>query len=576
MERISRNLCLNCDTESSITPINGNLASNPKNREITIDVALKNISNKLFDENIDVSPNEPALRAIEKSLDDILKQKYPSFRHSNLPQSITQSESSPILEFKRGMEEGMKFLPTINNNQLMDEFLQDNKVPFPSKNKKDHGLVGRKLKESEEEDRDIVRLNGKKHANSEDLFLVEGRKCKISVLYFKNRDDDLQSETKLEIHESSIDLMTLLIRCSQKIAQNHTQNANQVIKQIRKRSSPNGNGVQRMARIFVDGLDARLNGTNSELYQQCLMPPQETMPDCLDAFHIPILKASQHYAIPIIINAIGKGSKLHIINLGREFDFHWPSLIQALSVLTGGTPKLRITNIETPISGFSPTERIEGDERKLEGLARRFGVPLEYRGMATKWDEICIGDLSIEKDEVLIVTCLRGWEYLGDEFVMYSPKNRVLDIIRQIRPHLFIQGVINGSFSSSFFADRFKQVLLYSSALFDMFDATIPRGDKQRQFLENNLWGRVAFNVIACEGSERFIRPETYKQWHIRNSRAGFEQLPLDRAMLKRIEDKVRGAYHKNFFAVVENEWILLAWKGRAMSALSTWRPRQA
>ncbi|KAJ3683489.1 hypothetical protein LUZ60_013716 [Juncus effusus] len=331
-----------------------------------------------------------------------------------------------------------------------------------------------------------------------------------------------------------------------------------------------------MACIFVDGLEARLNGTKGKAYQQCLIPPQETMPDYLDSFHIPIIKASQYFASPIIINAIGKGSKLHIINLGFESEFHWPSLLHDLSVVTGGPPKLRITNIETPVPGVSPSERIKVAEQKLEGLSRRFGVPLEYRGMATKWDEICIDDLSIEKDEVCIVACLRGWEYLGDEIdIMYSPKNRVLGIIRQIRPHVFIQGILNGSFNSSFFTDRFKQVLLHSSALFDFFDATIPHGSKQRQFLENNLWGNVAFNVIACEGSERFVRPETYKQWHIRNLRAGFEQLPLDRAILKRIEDKVRITFHKNFFVEDDNEWILLGWKGRVMAALSTWHPRK-
>ncbi|KAK3006892.1 hypothetical protein RJ639_009581 [Escallonia herrerae] len=42
-------------------------------------------------------------------------------------------------------------------------------------------------------------------------------------------------------------------------------------------------------------------------------------------------------------------------------------------------------------------------------------------------------------------------------------------------------------------------------------------------------------NVIACEGAERIERPETYKQWQVRNLRAGFRQLPLNDEILDMI-----------------------------------------
>ncbi|KAI4339185.1 hypothetical protein MLD38_024150 [Melastoma candidum] len=50
-----------------------------------------------------------------------------------------------------------------------------------------------------------------------------------------------------------------------------------------------------------------------------------------------------------------------------------------------------------------------------------------------------------------------------------------------------------------------------------------------------------AMNVIACEGSERIERPETYKQWQMRNTRAGFRQLPLNREIveMRRIGSKL-------------------------------------
>ena len=55
-------------------------------------------------------------------------------------------------------------------------------------------------------------------------------------------------------------------------------------------------------------------------------------------------------------------------------------------------------------------------------------------------------------------------------------------------------------------------------------------------------------NVIACEGLERVERPESYKQWQVRNLRAGFKQLPIDEELLQNVKNVVKSEYHKDFF----------------------------
>ncbi|KAJ3694009.1 hypothetical protein LUZ60_009489 [Juncus effusus] len=643
MERISSKLSLNSHRMlSNSIPYNGptcDLASNPNRGpcEMTTDRALKNISSMLFEENNDensnVYPDEASLQAVEKSFYDILGQNYPS--HGNLPQpnweqgyatsTVTFSDSNhgislPIVEFNKGLKEGMKFLPSVGENKSTFDLQCDNKLWFPSNSKEDSHLVGKKAKKGREEDRGLVILQGKKQLNSEDLSLLrgkrhvdfgdlslmKGRKCKISELYFNNREEafdnvlllreeiyvkeairlreikqrEIRLHHKKEIYENLVDLRILLMQCARAISIDDIQCAHQLIEEIRKHSSPHGNGDQRMAHIFVNGLEARLNVADGELYPQLTV--QENLFDHLNTFHMglistPFLFASQYFANHTILNAINKESKLHIIHLGIEYGFHWPCLIHALSQRKGGPPMLRITGIDGPAPGLSPTSRSEVAGKRLEGCARIFGVPFEYRGIVAKWDEICIEDLNIEKDEVLIVNCLRGLEFLGDETdVMYSPKNQFLEIIRQIKPNVFIQGIINGSYSSSFFADRFKQLLLQHSAMFDLLDNNIPRGNnKQRSYLENYVLGQVAINVIACEGTKRFVRPETYKQWHVKNLRSGYNQLPLDSDIIKQIKNKVSKAYDKNFFVEDDNEWLLWGWKGRVMGAISTWRPRE-
>jgi len=95
--------------------------------------------------------------------------------------------------------------------------------------------------------------------------------------------------------------------------------------------------------------------------------------------------------------------------------------------------------------------------------------------------------------------------------------------------------------------------------------------DEHRLLIEREYVGRGALNVIACEGMERIERPETYKQWHMRNLRAGFRPLPLNKEVMKRARYKVSKSYHRDFLVDEDNKWMLQGWKGRVIFALSAW-----
>ena len=118
---------------------------------------------------------------------------------------------------------------------------------------------------------------------------------------------------------------------------------------------------------------------------------------------------------------------------------------------------------------------------------------------------------------------------------------------------------------------RFREALFFYSALFDMMDALAPRDSDERVLVEQELFGHCALNAIACEGSDRVERPETYRQWQVRNDRAGLRQLPLDPDMVKGISKKVKDKYHKDFVVDVDHQWLLQGWKGRILYAMSAW-----
>ncbi|XP_072996896.1 scarecrow-like protein 9 [Typha latifolia] len=527
------------------------------------------------------------------------------------PDIFTQSQ--PVWQFRRGVEEAQKFLPS-EDKLVID--LEASGFSLPREVREE-----RKLIKVESEEYQVHR--GRKNPHRDELDVEEGRSNKQSALYTEetlhemfdkvllhngetctNDVVQLQAALKSEVmkhsHKSNskgsgngkgrgkkqsakevVDLRTLLIHCAQSVATDDRRSAEELLKQIRQHSSPDGDANQRLAHCFADGLQARLAGTGSQQYHS-LMAKRASAADVLKAYQLfmaacPIKKISYSYTNQTIAEITEKANKVHIIDYGIYYGFQWPCLIQRLSNRPGGPPRLRITGIDLPQPGFRPAERIEETGRRLAGYAKRFNVPFEYHPIAAKWETIQIEDLKIEKDEFLVVNCLYRLRNLMDETVeVDSPRSMVLNTIKKMNPDLFVHAIVNGSYSAPFFSTRFREALFHFSALFDMLEANVPRENEQRMLIERTIFGRDALNVISCEGTERVERPETYKQWQVRHLRAGFKQLPLNANLMKIAREKVKLCYHKDFVIDEDNRWLLQGWKGRILYALSTWKPNKA
>ncbi|XP_073144813.1 scarecrow-like protein 30 [Henckelia pumila] len=379
-----------------------------------------------------------------------------------------------------------------------------------------------------------------------------------------------------------IDLMNLLARCAEAVSSFNIAAGEEILKQIRQYSSPYGDANERLAHCFGNALEARMAGTGSALCtafaarriaaSELLKSYQTYVASC------PFKRMSNIFANKSIGRYMRKASRIHVIDFGIMYGFQWPCLIQGLSLRPGGAPLLKITGIDFPQPGFKPAERVEQTGRRLMNYCKRFNVPFEYNAIAKKWENICIEDLKIERDEMVVVNCMYRLHHVPDESAaagVNSPRDCVLKLIKKINPDLFVHGVINGTYNAPFFLTRFREVLHHYSSFFDMLEATIPREDQDRLMYEREVLGREVMNVVACEGVERVERPETYKQCHVRDSRAGFKQLPLNREILREVRSKVCNGYHISFSLEEDGGWMLQGWKGRVMCALSCWKPIQ-
>ncbi|KAK3005121.1 hypothetical protein RJ639_017845 [Escallonia herrerae] len=529
-----------------------------------------------------------------------------------VPDIFTDSQS--LMHYRQGVEEASKFLP-IGNGLLVN--VGDDRL-LPKEQKEETEGVVVKVEKKYDRQYSPDGLRGKKNPYTENLNFDEGRSNKQSAVYSdstvgsdmfdkvllcdggrgesairealqsgatKNMQQNAQSKgsnggkarrKKQGRKKDVVDLRTTLTLCAQAVATNDQRSANELLKQIRQHSSPTGDGMQRLAHYFASGLEARMAGYGTQIFKAFISMPSAA--DVLKAYHLflavsPFRKFSNFFSNKTIMNAAENKTRLHIIDLGILYGFQWPCLIQRLSARTGGPPKLRITGIDFPCPGFRPSERVEETGHRLARYAEKFNVPFEFNAIAQKWETIKIEDLKIDSEELLVVNCFYRLRNLLDETVVVeSPRNIVLNLIRQMNPDIFIQGIVNGSYNAPFFISRFREALFHFSSLFDMLEAIVPREYHERMLIEKNIFGKEAMNVIACEGAERIERPETYKQWQVRNLRAGFKQLPLNQEILDMAKDRLK-SYHKDFVIDEDGQWMLQGWKGRIEYALSTWRP---
>ncbi|KAI3867207.1 hypothetical protein MKX03_029254 [Papaver bracteatum] len=519
------------------------------------------------------------------------------------------SETEPVWQFRKGVEEN-KFLWD-DNNQII--------------NLEHNGLIYVERKKEASETADVLvplgkdtkqispyRSKGKKNVHREDIDLQGKTNKQLAAVQTSMFDmvlicdrekgekedsilrESLKIETRKNLHQNGgrrsngkkqtgkkdlvVDLQTLLIHCAQSVSAGDSRTASELLKQLRQNSSPYGDGSQRVAHYFADGLEARLAGSGSQIYSTLPRKPPSAA-DMLKAYQLfmvtfPFLKISYFFANQTIDNLAENANALHIIDFGILYGFQWPGIIQRLSKRKGGPPKLRITGIGLPEPGFRPAERVEETGRRLRDYAEGLNVPFEYHGIAQKWETIQLEDLKINKGELLVANCMyHGKNLLDESVILDSPRDAVLELIRKMNPNAFVQAILNNTYNSPFFVSRFRDALFHFSSLFDVLDTIVPRENPERIIIERDFFSKEAFNIIACEGSERVERPETYKQWQSRNIKAGFMQLPLNTDIVKKAKKQAISDYHKDFVVDEDSRWLLLGWKGKILFAISSWRP---
>ncbi|OEL23443.1 Scarecrow-like protein 34 [Dichanthelium oligosanthes] len=115
---------------------------------------------------------------------------------------------------------------------------------------------------------------------------------------------------------------------------------------------------------------------------------------------------------------------------------------------------MKITVIGLPQPGFRPAAQIEQTGRRLSDFARKCGVPFKFHSIVAEWETVCVDDLDIEPDEVLIVNGLFYFGKVMDDgggIDSPSPRDMLLNNIQKMHPDVFILCIENSSYNAPFF-----------------------------------------------------------------------------------------------------------------------------
>ncbi|CAH8282496.1 unnamed protein product, partial [Eruca vesicaria subsp. sativa] len=501
-------------------------------------------------------------------------------------------DSNLAFQFKRGVEEASKFLPKTTQLVIDMDNNNNNYVPYRMIGQKSHYREDEHLPEERSKKQSAVYADETELSEMFDKILLfgpaeENPTCILQEKGPPKASPSPKGETtthsrvqKLPAYVKEIpDLRTLLLSCAQAVSVNDHRRAEGLLKLVRQHSSSYGDGTERLAHYFANSLEARLAGTGTQVYT-ALSSKKTSAADMLKAYQTyvsvcPFKKIGIVFANHSIQQMAKKimPNTIHIIDFGISYGFQWHSLIHRLHWRRGSSCKLRVTGIDLPQRGFRPANGVIETGHRLAKYCKKLNVPFEYNAIAQKWETIKLEDLKLQEGEFVAVNSLFRFRNLLDETVAVdSPRDVVLRLIQKIRPNIFIPSILSGSYNAPFFVTRFREVLYHFSSLFDMCDTNLTREDPMRVVFEKEFYGREIMNVVACEGTARVERPESYKQWQSRMVRAGFRQLPVEKELVQKLRLMVEKDYKSKEFDVDQDgNWFLQGWKGRLVYASSFW-----
>lgn len=409
----------------------------------------------------------------------------------------------------------------------------------------------------------------------------------IDMFEMVNEEEDLGVgggiSTDMVSHsvDEGLQLVHSLLACAEAVGCRDTRLAESILGRIMRSANCYGDSLQRVSHWFAMGLNSRLlhlqnvtaNGAFANGGTTVSSISKEEKMEAFQLLHqtTPYIAFGFMAANEAILKEAGKGNgSLHIIDMGMEHCFQWPSLIRTLAQQPEGPPKLlRITGL---VKDGESLAGLKGSMKELEEYAATMGVPLQLNTVlestASSPGFLTKESLDVREGEVLFVNSIMHLHKYVKE--SRGSLKAILQAIKKLGPALVTVVEQDANHNGPFFLGRFLESLHYYSAIFDSLEASLPRSSPARVKIERGQLGEEIRNIVAYEGAERVERHERADQWRRQLGRAGFQVVGMKSMSQARMMLSVYGC--DGYTLASEKGCLLLGWKGKPIMLASAWR----
>ncbi|KAH0910264.1 hypothetical protein HID58_033585 [Brassica napus] len=375
-----------------------------------------------------------------------------------------------------------------------------------------------------------------------------------------------RSMVLVDSQENGVRLVHALMACAEAIQNNDLSIAEALVKQIGFLAVSQAGAMRKVATYFAEALARRI-------YR--LSPPQtqidHSLSDTLQMHFYetcPYLKFAHFTANQAILEAFEGKKRVHVIDFSMNQGLQWPALMQALALREGGPPVFRLTGIGPPAADNS--DHLHEVGCKLAQLAEAIHVEFEYRGfVANSLADLDASMLELRPSEIEAVAVNSVFE-LHKLLGRTGGIEKVLGVVKQIKPVIFTVVEQESSHNGPDFLDRFTESLHYYSTLFDSLEGVPSSQDK---VMSEVYLGKQICNLVACEGPDRVERHETLSQWANRFGTSGFAPAHLGSNAFKQASMLLALFNGGEGYRVEENNGcLMLGWHTRPLITTSAWK----
>ncbi|CAF2041943.1 DELLA protein RGA2 [Brassica napus] len=378
--------------------------------------------------------------------------------------------------------------------------------------------------------------------------------------------ESTRSMVLVDSQENGVRLVHALMACAEAIQNNDLSIAEALVKQIGFLAVSQAGAMRKVATYFAEALARRI-------YR--LSPPQtqidHSLSDTLQMHFYetcPYLKFAHFTANQAILEAFEGKKRVHVIDFSMNQGLQWPALMQALALREGGPPVFRLTGIGPPAADNS--DHLHEVGCKLAQLAEAIHVEFEYRGfVANSLADLDASMLELRPSEIEAVAVNSVFE-LHKLLGRTGGIEKVLGVVKQIKPVIFTVVEQESSHNGPDFLDRFTESLHYYSTLFDSLEGVPSSQDK---VMSEVYLGKQICNLVACEGPDRVERHETLSQWANRFGTSGFAPAHLGSNAFKQASMLLALFNGGEGYRVEENNGcLMLGWHTRPLITTSAWK----